>query len=288
VRSNADLLSALEVLNGTQATAVDALDVAPGGALLFSLRQDVASTNLGSIQEGDLVSDAGKLVKHNQDLTARLGIMPAVPDEGLDGVQIVENGEILFSTRRDDFSETQGPIGHGDLLSNQGKVVRANSDLLKLFHPDRPGHDYGLDAFHVWPSGETWFSTEEGFTDSVLGLLHDGDLLSDQGYLVMRSAELVAPFQPSGSLTNYGLASLFVVTDTLPLPATAPALLPVSINEAGQPELRWTLPGRCAQVEVAGSPLGPFLPASPILTDRSWTDTRTNRPATVFYRVRQW
>ena len=288
VMSNADLLASLGVLNGTKPIAVDALDVASGGVLLFSLRQDVASTNLGSIQEGDLVSDAGRIVKRNQDLTDRFGIMPVVPDEGLDGVQVMEGGEILFSTRRDDFSESQGPVTHGDLLSDHGKVVKTNHDLLSLFHPDQPGHNYGLDAFRVWPSGEIWFSTEEGFADSVLGPVQDGDLLSDQGYIVVRSAELVAQFRPSGSLTNYGLESLFVVSDLLPLAAPGAVMLPVTFNELGQPQLRWTTAGRCCQVEVANTPLGPFIPASPILTTQSWTDRSTNRAATVFYRVRQW
>ena len=288
VKSNADLVAALGMLNGATPIAVDALDVAPGGALLFSLRKDISSTNLGSIQEGDLVSDAGQIVKRNQDLTARLAIMPPVPDEGLDGVQDLPGGEILFSTRRDDFSESQGPLSHGDLLSDQGKVVKTQHELLQLFHPGQSSHDYGLGAFHVWPSGEIWFSTEEGFDDSVLGWVEDGDLLSDQGYVVARSAELVAPFQPTDGLTNYGLGSLFVVTDLLPLAASGPVMLPVTFNELGQPELRWTAPGRCCQVEVANTLQGLFVPASPILATRSWTDRGVNGAATVFYRVRQW
>jgi hypothetical protein len=288
VKSNADLLAALGVLEGTKPIAVDALDVAPGGALLFSLGKGVTSTNLGSIQEGDLVSDAGKIMKRNQDLTAQLGIMPVVPDEGLDAVQVMERGGIIFSTRRDDFSESQGPVSHGGLLSDQGQVMKTNPDLLRKFHPDQPGHDYGLDAVHLWPSGELWFSTEEGFNDSVLGPINDGDLLSDRGYVVSTSVELVARFQPADGLTNYGLASLFVVTDLLPLPATGPVMLAGTFNELGQPQLQWTAPGRCCQVEVANTPLGPFVPVSPILTTRSWTDRRGTVAAAVFYRVRQW
>jgi hypothetical protein len=288
VKSNSDLMASLGVPAGSAAVGVDALDVAPGGALLFSLGQEISTSSLGVVGEGDLVSDAGKIVKRNQELTARLGIMPIVPDLGLDGVQVVEGGEILFSTRRDVFSETQGPLSQGDLLSAEGKVVKTGQDLLKLFHPDPAGGNYGLDALHVWPSGEVWFSTENGFNDSVLGPITDGDLLSDQGYIVARSAELVARFQPMGGVTNVGLASLFVVTDLLPSPTNAPAMLPGTFDGSGRRQLRWTAPGRCYQVESAGTPLGPFVPVGPIFTGHMWDDPRTNGTAAVFYRVRQW
>jgi hypothetical protein len=288
VKSNADLLVALGAPAGTGPIAIDALDVVPGGTLLFSLGKDLATTSLGAVSEGDLVSDAGKIVKRNHDLTARLGIMPIVSDEGLDAVQAMEDGEIYFSTRRDDFSETLGPLSRGDLLSDQGKVVKTNQEMLKQFHPAGPAPGYGLDAFHVWPSGEVWFSTEEGFNDSVLGPIADGDLLSDQGYIVARNAEMVAKFQPFGAITNYGLASLFIVTDLLPAATGAPMMLHGTFDESGNPLLRWDAPGRCCQVESANTPLGPFLPASPILTSRSWSGTRTNVEESVFYRVRQW
>ena len=288
VKWRADLLGQLGLGTNVVKSGVDAFDLAPGGTGLVSLTGDATSAILGALQEGDLLSESGTIVKRNQDLTAKFGLMPIVPDAGLDAVQVLDSGEILFSIRQDQFAEAQGVnLGHGDILSDQGAIRRSNASLLAHFQPAQPGHDYGLDALYVWPSGEVWFSTEEGFTDQVLGAITDGDLLSDQGYVVFPNLELVGQFLPQDNLTNYGLRSLFVVTDARPaLPAPT---LAAQLDGAGGLRLNWTAKGRCFQVDKAPGVSGPFQAASPILTANHWTDSLGARPQNpVFYRLRQW
>jgi hypothetical protein len=70
--------------------------------------------------------------------------------------------------------------------------------------------NFGLDAAHVWPSGEIWFSTEVSFTDSRLGPVGKGDLLSDTGRVVARNRELLEIFSPIEDLADFGLDALQV------------------------------------------------------------------------------
>jgi hypothetical protein len=288
VKWRSDLLGQLGLGTNVVKYGVDAFDVAQGGTALLSLTDNATSSTLGALQEGDLLSESGAIVQRNQVLTAKFGLMPMVPDAGLDAVQVLDGGEILFSIRQDQLSESQGvALGHGDLLSNTGVIRRPNASLLAHFQPAQPGHDYGLDAFYVWPSGEVWFSTEEGFTDTVLGPITDGDLLSDQGYVVFPNLELVSRLQPQDNLTNYGLRSLFVVTDARPaLPAPT---LAAQLDGAGGLRLNWKANGRCFQVDKASGVSGPFQAVSPVLTANQWTDPwGAAPPSPVFYRLRQW
>ena len=86
------------------------------------------------------------MVKRNEELTSRLGMMPGPPtDYGLDAVDVIRRGEILFSLPADVFSETLGWLHHGDLLSNRGVIVKRNQDLLSAFQPTSSS-DAGLDA----------------------------------------------------------------------------------------------------------------------------------------------
>ncbi len=289
VKWRTNMLSRLGLPPATAAKiGLTAFELAPGSTALFSLADNASSSTLGALQEGDLLSENGAIVKRNQDLTAKFGLMPMVPDAGLDAVQVLDSGEILFSIRQDQFSERQGvTLGHGDLLSDQGAIRRTNASLLAKFSPDQPGHDYGLDAFYVWPSGEVWFSTEEGFNDKVLGPISDGDLLSDQGYIVFRNLELVSWFQPLEDLANFGLRGLFVVTDARP-PLMAPKLFGQLDATGSHPQLSWTAPGRCFEIEIAFRAGGPFQPNSRILTGTNWTGPYSLWKAPWFFRLRQW
>ncbi len=288
VARRGDLLGQLGLGTNVVKYGVDAFEVATGGICLVSLTDNATSSTLGALQEGDLLSESGTIVKTNQDLTAKFGLMPIVPDAGLDAVQVLDSGETLFSIRQDEFGEGTGVnLGHGDILSDQGVVRRTNASLLANFSLDKPDHDYGLDAFYVWPSGEVWFSTEESFTSKTLGLIMDGDLLSDQGYLVFPTLELVGMFLPQDKLVNYGLRSLFVVSDARPaLPAPT---LAAQLDGVGGLRLSWTAKGRCFQVDMAPGVSGPFQAASPILTANHWTGPLALDPQSpVFYRLRQW
>jgi hypothetical protein len=160
------------------------------------------------ISDGDLLSAAGKVVRRNHQLTGRLGIMPIVPDLGLDAVlkpppnlrdcSMSLRSPIWFSTEDGAFSETLGEmLGNGDLLSDAGRVVRHNADLIKRFSPQPPVHDYGLDAVTFGPNGMLLFSTEEDFFSESLGVTIDnGDLLCEDGRIFKTNAELMTNFKP--------------------------------------------------------------------------------------------
>ena len=289
VRRGLDLLAAVGLPASTDAS-VDAFEVLPGGEIAFSLTAPAQSETLGALQEGDLLSDSGKLLLTNQGLVAAFGIMPIVPDLGLDAVRWLDTGEWLFSIRTPAFSERLGvQLGRGDILGSSGRVVRSNAELLARFKPDIPDHDYGLDGFFIWPSGEIWFSTEEGFQDANLGPITDGDILGDDGYVVGKNLDLLRDFQPLEDLANFGLEGLFVVSDAALPPAAVGPKVAISLNPSAGPTLSWTGQGRVFQVEATGRLGDPFAPASLITTDTQWTEPpafakRTER----YFRVLSW
>src|SRR5437867_4408130 len=108
VKSYASLIAALGIPVDDPGPGIDAVDIGPGGEVLFSFDQNQVSPILGPIQHGDLVSNRGRLVQHNQELLAAFGIMPVVPDVGLDAVHVKDDGEVLFSIRSNIFSERLG------------------------------------------------------------------------------------------------------------------------------------------------------------------------------------
>lgn len=327
------------------------LFAAPVREIWFSTAKSFISTNrfapTNQISAGDLLSNLGRVVKRNSDLVGRLGVMPMVPDLGLDAVQVTRGGEILFSIPVDVFSETLGPIQHGDLLSNRGVILKRNQALLAAFHPDSSAdagldavqvmpdgqilfsiqsnvvvsstltlsrgdilsdrgtvfmphqqllanfqpaitnHDFGLDALCILPSGEVWFSVEEGFTDNRLGNIQAGDLLSSFGYRVFSNAALLAAFAPADPSPDYGLDGLFVVTDTQP-PKPPPRIVSAS-RSGGWFHLEWDGEGDVFQVEAAPSLEGPWAPCSEVVPDLSGdSPCSTNAGASGFYRLRQW
>ncbi len=299
--SNADLLSDLGrvVVSGADvlksvgisaAVGIDTLDVVPGsaGVLAFSLDQAANSTSLGSISEGDVLGSDGARRLRNVDLLGPLGFQPPTPDLGLDVFFQQAPGEFWFSVRRSAFSERLGvPIGRGDLLSSKGSLVRPAAKLLGLFHPPNAKHDYGLDACQVWPSGEIWFSLEEGFQDAALGNISDGDILSDQGYIVGRNLDLVRRFQPIEDVANFGLRGLKVITDVDS--ASVGAVLAVPKNLPLGVRLQWKGTGRIHQVEAAGRLDDPFVPWSPVLPNTEWLNpTNVSQGTQQFFRIRSW
>jgi hypothetical protein len=271
---------------------IDAFDVEPAdpGRILFSPDRDVWSDSLGVIREGDVVAVNGTatVFRRNEVLLRAFGLMPPVPDLGLDAVRALPSGEIWFSLRLSGFSERLGVnLGPGDILSDAGRVIRSNQELLARFQPVESGEDRGLDGFHVWSSGEVWFTLETGFQDRALGAITDGDLLSDQGYVVARNLDLVREFQPLEDLANFGLQGLFIVSDAGEPPAKPSRLDP--IKGAVTPALSWTGPGRVFQVEATDRLGEPFAAVSPLLTGRSWRDEgRSIAVGARHYRVRTW
>lgn len=104
--------------------------------------------------------------------------------------------EYWFSTEISFFSTALGRlVSHGDLLSSNGSVVATNAELLAPFQP-LVSTDVGLDAVHVRETeGDILFSTEVGFVSLALGgtFVSDGDVLSSNGTIVYRNADLLGP-----------------------------------------------------------------------------------------------
>jgi hypothetical protein len=164
-----------------------------------------------SVSGGDLLASPGRVVKRNHQLTALLGIMPVVPDLGLDAVEFLPRGEIAFSMEQDMFSETLGPLHHGDVLSNKGRVLQSYGDLIGAFGPEPPPADQGLDALHIESSHEVHFSIEQDFFSENLGrTVRRGDLLSSSGVILKTNEQLIARFHPADPKKDYGLDALWV------------------------------------------------------------------------------
>jgi hypothetical protein len=180
-------------------------------------------------------------------------------------------------------------LGHGDVLSSNGTVARDHSDLLAQFNPPARKHDYGLGALYVWPSGEIWFSVEEGFQDEHLGAIQPGDLLSDAGYIAYRNLQLVQPFSPVEDLADFGLDAAYVISDAWP-PSPAPVILSLGPNPDGPGLLlTWKGTGRVVQILRATNPAGPYQPMLPIVPGQSQVLPFPTSDEVPFYlRLQQW
>jgi len=132
-----------------QAVGVDASG--PGGSLWFSVGEDFHSESLGrKVGQGDVLGSDGTIIKTNAELMAQFHPVE-VPEGGfgLDALFVWPHGEVWFSTERDFVDRRLGPVGHGDLLSDRGRIVMRNRDLLRAFGPLEDLADFGLDALDV-------------------------------------------------------------------------------------------------------------------------------------------
>jgi hypothetical protein len=224
VRTNHQLTAKLGIMPIVPDLGLDTATVGPRNRIFFSFKKQnlqIWSETLGRyLKHGDLLSEDGYVVASNEDLLAKFVRMPPVTDAGLDAVALASNREILFSTDVSFFSEALGKTaGHGDVLSNRGRIVMTNAQLLAKFQISNPTagpvpSDYGLDALIVRPAGEFWFSTTTGFVDQRWGAISDGDLLSTFGYVVARNSELLSAFAPTENVSNFGLDAACVPVAT--------------------------------------------------------------------------
>jgi hypothetical protein len=296
VKANAELLGHLGFMPPVPLLGLDAVDLAASGEILFSLNADAFSETLGPIQGGDVLSDHGRIVLRSGDLMANFAPKPVLPDYGLDALAIMPDGEILFSITTNVTAATVGAISRGDILSYRAmsgsatnRLVKTNRQLLASFRPENPDVDYGLDALYVWPSGEIWFSTEQGFVSQILGPISNGDLLSDQGKIIFRNLELTRAFAPIEDLANFGLDALFIVTDVAAV-AAPPRFLGITPDtRSGDIALQWDGPGKVFQLENAADVSGPYRSVTPIIPDTHFTAAGTlTNSAKALYRIRQW
>ena len=286
IKRNSDLLKGFGIMPPVPDLGLDAVDVKSGGEILLSLPTDVFSETIGTIQHGDLLSSRGVIVKRNQQL---LGVFqpPSTNDAGLDAVQVMPSGEILFSIQTNVVISSKLTLSRGDILSDQGYVYLSHQQLYAKFQPTLTNYDLGVAAWRILPSGEIWFSSQEGFTDNTLGVIQPGDLLSSLGYKVFSNQELVAALGPVDPSVSYGLDALWVVTDTLP--AKPPPVIVKQTLAGSMLHLEWQGPGNAFQILEAPSPLGPWLPGSGITPDTTWDSLLAPTPGeSSFFRVRQW
>ena len=262
VFNGTELVAGLGLQGAPSPLNVDALSVADDGSVWFSLDQAVTGSTLGAISSGDILGDHGERVLRGRDLMLAFGLEATAGDVGVDAFNRQADGTIYFSIDRAVKStKLVVVVGDGDVLRNDGTVFRTSKALLEAFQPAKETGDPGLDALHVWSSGEVWFSTRQRFTSGTLGTILDGDLLSSRGYRVSRNSELTAPFAPLEDLADFGLDALFVVPDGAAWDPVAPRLrsiaVPSVLGEVGV-TLRWMPTGRVVRVERTFDLAKPF------------------------------
>jgi hypothetical protein len=286
VKRNSELVGPLGVMPIAPDLGLDAVQVTRRGEILFSIPVDVFSESVGPIQHGDLLSNRGVIVKRNQGLLAAFHPASSA-DAGLDAVQLMPDGQILFSIQSNVVISSTLTLSRGDILSDRGTVFMPHEQLLAAFQPAVTNRDFGLDAFCILPGGEIWFSVEEGFVDNRLGQIQAGDLLSSFGYRVFSNAALVAAFAPAIPSQDYGLDALFVVTDMRP--ATPPPRIVRNSRSGGSLHLEWDGEGDFFQMETAPSLAGPWTPCTEVVPDLSCDiPCDASAAANAFYRLRQW
>jgi hypothetical protein len=296
VKLNADLTGLLGIQPIVPDLGLKSVSVLPGGEIGFSIEQDIFSETIGPLHVGDLLSDRGRILRTNQQLlSAFVPQTTGQADFGLDSAQVLDTGEIYFSTQTNFFStKLARMIQRGDLLSNTGAIIKSNAALIAAFNPLKTNTDFGLKAAYVWPSGEIWFSTEDGFSGgSNSNYYSPGDLLSNQGYVVYHNNELLSAWNGADATNDFGLDALFVVSDvTPPAPSAGQTRLapPLLIkNPPASLSLQWGRGGRVFQVEKGVNPAGPYLAISPIMTDGSFLeDGGQTNTVQGFYRIHQW
>ncbi len=293
VKTNHDLVQRLGLVPSPDPIdpGLDAFDILDGGDIGFSTDQDGFSETLGPIAHGDVFSDRGLVLRNYADLITPFGPMLPFADPGLDALQVLGSGEVLFSVENDFFSQRLGVlVRRGDLLSSDGSVMKTGEQLLAKFTLPPIPTDFGLDAIYVWPSGEVWFSLEEGFEDGLLGRIQHGDLISDRGELVYRNLDLLRQFQPLEDLADFGLDGVYVVSDAL-APSTSTAVC-VEVRpdlDSGDVLLRWQTKNRVRQLQKATSVRGPWLPVGPITTAVEFLDSGALSSAPqALYRLNEW
>jgi hypothetical protein len=261
---------------------LDAVDLLPGAEIAFS------TDTLGVLNDGDFA-----FLRSGQILRFGDFMAPWNPpkEPGLDALHFTSTNRFYFSVEHDFAASASSMVQHGDILfrdlaTEDATIFKKNRDLLARFHPALQDKDYGLDALFIWPSGEIWFSTTDGFSDAELGDVGAGDILSDQGYVVFRNLELVSEFKPIEDVSNFGLDALVIISDVaeiLPGPK-----IEVTANAPNSVLLTWKGSGRVFQVERADDVTGPFLSVTPIFSDLHWEDAKVSEKSSRFYRLRQW
>lgn len=258
---------------------LDAIDILPGSEIVFS------TETKGVLGDGDFAFKSdGSIVRWTfmQFLGSSL-----TSDPGLDTLLRHPVGGYYFSIKTNAAGLEHGSLYRSAGSGQDGGLVRSHADFLAQFHPSE-AKDYGLDAFYIWPSGEMWFSTSLDFSDSELGAVSQGDLLSDAGYIVYRNRDLVESLRPVDDTNDFGLDAVLVISDA----ATADGATQLSASldaTNGSILFTWAGGGRVFQLERALEAAGPWQAVTPIIASTRWDDLGAVKAyERAFYRLRQW
>lgn len=277
VKRNSQLTAMLSIPPGED-IGLDAVDIGPRGEIYFSPTADTESIVNGPIGDGDIVTSGGRLFAQNAQLLSPFGATD--PEAGLDAVHLLNEFDVYFSISREVTRAGGKTLKPGDIISSDGRIFRTEADLFLRFNP---GGVIGIDALYIWPNGEVWFSPQAGFSANGF-TIQQGDILSDQGYIVLRNGDLVGRFAPIEDVADFGLDALTIISDV----SVTPGLTTITeVNSGGGGlDLSWEGAGRVFQLERASSVEGPYLPLSDVTPDRTAHDDPPG--AAAFYRVRQW
>ena len=287
VAGNGRLTGQLGIMPIVPPLALGALDVQPGGRIMFALRERVFSETLGHLSPGVVLGSDGSVFARVRDLLDRFRpIAWPASEPGVDAVQVLDSGEVLFSTTADVLASS-GTLGHGDVLSSDGTVRWRFKEILGAFVPSpwvgTTLEEVGVDAWHAWPHGEAWFSVRKGFHSAVAGSVYPGDVLSTGGWVVYRNLELLEGFEPLEDLADFGLEGLFVLTDLAAAPAAgsvrgSPVEHGILVEGIGR--------ARAWQLEWSPDPGGTFAGVGSPTPWARWIRPTDGQAG--FFRVRSW
>lgn len=159
-RRNSDLFRAFSPMSKN--LGLDGITRAPRNSMqsarelfLFSAEQGFFSELLGQwISDGDLLLENGSVFKNQKELLRNFHPIDSINKIGLDAVQMLPHNEIWFSVDRDFTDKRWGLIRHGDLLSENGRIIFRNRHLMNQFHPLEKCADFGLDG--LWVGQTNW------------------------------------------------------------------------------------------------------------------------------------
>ncbi|MBN1411605.1 MAG: hypothetical protein JW969_12225 [Spirochaetales bacterium] len=157
VMRNRELTAPFGPMPITPDVGLDALQVFSYGpavdkpVFLFSTERGFFSETLGVyIGPGDLLLSVGKVYMTEVELLRNFSpIHMGIAGVGVDAVALRRNKEIWFSVTRDFQDARLGRIGNGDLLSDTGRIVCRNRDLVAGFNIPDDLADVGLDGLSI-------------------------------------------------------------------------------------------------------------------------------------------
>ena len=203
--TNLEIVSAFAPSASQTNSGLDAVKIQDDGEILFSVRTNFFSDRLGqTISRGDLLSNRGRVVRTMGDLLARFHPASPNPDAGLDAFYFWGSGEIWFSVEAGFTDNGLGPIGPGDLLSDQGYIVYRNKDLLAGFGSPPRDVDFGLDSLSIITDAQAG-APVRGATLSI-GLDPQSESLRlrwegpGRFFQLQSAAEVPGPYQALGPL----------------------------------------------------------------------------------------